>query len=372
MKRFLLILLTLSLLLTVIPSPVSAVGNPLDALFDSIPWDEVNNYIDYDNEDGHKTEGYRPGKITVFMTEEFMSTHEVPVPSDFVDSKNNIYFDENIIDIIHKEYYDYNEFDIIMDWFQEPYTSSIEKTIQGYIYTLQDLEFLKIVERVRPYYVYAYGSQYSEVTDLRNYDEYYYYKNEDRHKESGYSTDCIIFNATDDFKEYVEQNYEVNEYGKYILDKSVFPEIQDKIISVELGVIGWGTVYLEKHDEKITDYTKDHIDAFVEILKYLCDNPLVVSLQPNLITTFIVPIPTDPPESETDDTTVDTEEETTEEEETTLPETTAPETTSNDTEKASQKNHQTGDGLYFLMAAGVLSFALFSFVTALKKRVKSK
>ncbi len=370
MKRFLLILLTLSMLLTAIPFSVSAESDIFDAFYDSLPpWDDKNNYIDYDNEDGHKTEGYRPGKITVFMTEEFMSSHEAPVPEDF-NEEGYIYYDEFIVDIIHKDYYDYNEFDIIIDWFLEPFASSVESTIQTYIYTLEDFEWFKSVEKVRANYVVTKDNRYGELTDYQDYDDYYYYKNEDRHKKSGYVTDAIMYGVSEDFASFISENCEKDELGRYILDESVFPELQGKIMSATVNTSGSGSITIQKWADHCTNYSEDHIDSYIEILKYLYDHPLVVYVMPN----FILPIvfEPDPPESETDDTTTDTEEETTEAEETTAPETTAPETTTGESENTAQKNHQTGDGLYFLMAAAVLSFALFSFVTALKRRAKNK
>ena len=135
-------------------------------------------------------------------------------------------------------------------------------------------------------------------------------------------------------------------------------------------------ITLQNPGEEIENYTEEHIDAYVELLKYFCNHPVVTSVSPDeLMVAYSDPII--PPDSEEDEKATDTEEETTETEETTLPETTAPETTvpeteNNASENTAQKNHQTGDELYFLMAAAVLSFAVFTFVTTLKKRAKSK
>ena len=379
MKKFLLIVLTLSMLLTAIPFSVSAEGDIWDAFYDSIPWDDKNNYIDYDNEDGQKTEGYRPGTIKVFMTEEFMSTHEAPVPTDFNDEKHYIYYDEFIVDIIHKDHYDYNEFDIIIDWFLEPFASSVESTIQGYIYTLKDFEMFKSVEKVQANYVAVKEEELISFEEWSNYDIYYYYNNDDDHKVSGFITDAILFEVSDEFKSYAEKNFETNGFGQYIIEDSIFPELRNVAVSVEIGLLGSGSVVLEKRGEEKRDYTEEHIDAFIEILKCVYNHPLVVSVMPNLMMVdYVDPIdPIIPSDSEEDEKATDTEEETTETEETTLPETTAPETTTpetvnNDSEKTTQKNHQTGDEIYFLMAAAVLSFAVFTFVTTLKKRAKSK
>ncbi len=308
-KKIVLVLLTISMLLTSIPFSVSAEGDIWDAYCDSLPpWNDINNYIDYNNEDGHKTEGYRPGKITVFMTEEFMSTHSAPVPSDFVNPKDNIYLDDFIIDIIHEDYHAYNEFEITLSGFDdEPFTSNTVIYINAYIMTLDDFMYVRntekknIVESVRANYVCAKNPDLPYSTSWEEYDNYYYYKNEDWHKKSGYSTDCIIVEFSESFRNFVSDNIEPDEMGFHMLDSSVFssvfPEMQDKIISVKSGDRDWrwGAVYFENWNDCCTDYTKEHIDEYVEVLKYLYNHPVVVSVTPNAILTGYWDEPETPP-----------------------------------------------------------------------------
>lgn len=359
MKKVLLFLLTLCMLFSAIPFSVSAADDIWDAFYDSLPaWDDKNNYIDYDNEDGHKTEGYRPGKITVFMTEEFMSTHEAPVPADFVDYDNFIDYEYVIADIIHKDSYDYNEFDIIIEWYQELYSQPIESTISSYIIALEDFECLKIVEKVRANYVS--GGKVTFYNEWTDYNNYLYYKNEDNCKREGYITNVILVRVNDKFESFILDNYSKSEDGYYYFDASLFPEIQDKIKSVKLGTLGnMVHIRLENREEEITDYTEEHLDEYVEILKYVCENPFVVSVTPNSKMVGYTGDPIDPPVSETDDTTTDAEE------------VTEPVTTEQE-ETTAQKNHQTGDELYFLMASAVLAFAVVTFITTIKKRAKNR
>ncbi len=374
MKKFLLVLLTLSMLLTAIPFVVFAEGES------SIPpWEDKNNYIEYDNGDGHKREGYSITKITVFMTEEFMSTHEVPARWDFgkiEGSEEYIFFGDFIREIEHEDSYEYNEFVLRMTYsFKGDYPLN-ERSVEAHISCLKALEQLDIVEKFQAHYVSYSEEEIGGATfndDWTVYDNYFYYKNEDSHKEWGYSTSGIVIETTDAFIEFVQDNYTKNDFGYYYLETDIFPDIKDKIKSIRLG--GYRNrvkITLENPGEEISNYTEEHIDAYVELLEYFCDHPIATSVTPNSRVVGYWGGPINPPDSEPDDTTTDTEEETTEAEETTAPETTAPETTSGDSENTAQKNHQTGDELYFLMAAAVLSFAVVTFVTTLKRRVKSK
>ncbi len=379
MKKFLLLLLTVSMVFSAIPFSVSAEGgtsafyeSPLWVdFYDTISWDNINNYIDYDNGDGQKTEGYRPGKITVFLTEEFMSSHASPVPDDFKHPFIDIGI--NVIEIVHEEHYAYNRFDLIADRFSESGSGYTEDDIIEFIDYIGYISGIEFVECALADYVVLNDISKPERWEV--YDNYFYYDNADGHKTEGYYTQAVLFEFIGPFEEYLKSKYEANDNGRYVIDSSCFPEIQDKVVSIELGVLGFACVTLEKSGEEVDDYTEEHIDEFVQILKYLSDHPFVFSVSPDIIfvDTDLPPIPSD---SETQDTTDDPEnggfEESTSADPEKPEETTAAETAKDDSDKAAQKNYQTGDGLYFFTAAAVLAFAVFAFVSTLKRRAKEQ
>ena len=321
-------------------------------------WRYYDEYYYY-NYTGDRDHGILTNSVTIALTDDFMETGAEITAEWFPEIKDEIIEIELL--------YNIKTCTIVLEERYEPGNEPVytEEHIDHFVSILRYVSTFSFVKWVWPNFRAtmheddpSYDGEFDYkilfgYDDWKYYDEYFYYNyTEDREK--GFITDCVLIDLTDEFMESGEE-----------ITAEWFPEIKDEIIEVKLlYAINSCTIVLEERYDRDEDgnrpeYTKEHIDHYISILRYVSTFSFVERVNPNFITKMYPdPIEPDPSDSETNDP------ETTEPETTESTETegvgTVTENDNNNNNGNGLNNHQTGDMFFvylcgFLLAAGVIS-----------------